>query len=120
VFSDLQIVVNHAPSEITGDERERGNQVENDSFVQFSTDRYRRFRNSRHVKMSRPGSDGRFRVAGIVPGDYYLAAIDILDGEGNIGEWQDPAVLESLTRDARRVSLGENQQATYSLALQRR
>jgi hypothetical protein len=120
VYTDLQIVVSNAAATVSGDVRERGNPVENYSVVLFSTDRSHWFRNSRHLKLTRPGADGRFRVASIPPGDYYLAAVDLLDGEGNSGEWQDPDVLESLTRDARRVSLGENQQATYSLTLQRR
>ena len=39
---------------------------------------------------------------------------------GAAGEWQDPGVLEAIAGGARRVSLGEHQQATFSLTLQRR
>jgi hypothetical protein len=45
------------------------------------------------------------------PGDYLVAAIP----DELVNAWQDPKVLESLSRSATRISLAENEKRTVDL-----
>jgi len=121
-YDNVQIVVSSAGATIDGDVRDNGDAVDSYTLLLFSTDRSRWFRNSRFVKLVRPGADGRFHVSGIAPDEYFIAALNTLQmsTSGAAGDWQDPNVLESIAAGARRVGLGEHQQATYSLMLRRR
>ena len=71
---------------------------------------------SRFVARTTPDEDGAFSVAGLPPGDYYLAAIDRsrITGQGD-GEWEDPELFESLIPTAKLVALFEGQQTTVTL-----
>jgi hypothetical protein len=121
-YDNVQIVVSNAGATIDGDVRDNDSAVDGYTLLLFSTDRSRWFRNSRFLKAVRPGADGRFHASGIAPDEYFIAAVDRLQmsPNGAAGEWQDPGVLEAIAAGARRVSLGEHQQATFSLTLQRR
>jgi uncharacterized protein (DUF2141 family) len=68
---------------------------------------------SRRVQMTRPGSDGRYKVANLPPGDYYIAALT--DVEQN--EWLDPAFLTQLVPASTKVALAEGEKKEQSLRI---
>jgi hypothetical protein len=51
--------------------------------------------------MTRPATDGAFRIRGVPPGDYLVAALTDLEP----GEWNDPALLDQLVPSAVRLTL---------------
>ena len=58
---------------------------------------------SRFVRTTRPDQQGRFRIAGLPPGEYLAVALEYveqfgeqLDPTGRYGAWDDPEYLESL------------------------
>ena len=67
--------------------------------------------NPRRMRLVRTTTAGVFRFAALPPGDYYAIAIS----EEHAGDWQDPAFLRELTRDASRVTVGIGSQQTQSL-----
>jgi hypothetical protein len=72
---------------------------------------------SRFVKLTRCEADGTFAIRGLPTGEYFAAAVDRLEGTDAAGEWEDPAVLDSLTPSAVRLRLIEGQIITTSLRL---
>ena len=46
-----------------------------------------------------------------MPGEYYVAAIS----EASVADWQDPALLDALTRVARQVRVVEGERRTEHL-----
>lgn len=89
--------------------------------IAFPLNRERRFPNSPYVEIvGGPNVDGGFVVLDLPPGEYWLAAVAVVDGDAVSGEWQTPEFLESLVRGARRVSVGEGQRVAADLRLIRR
>ena len=64
------------------------------------------------VKLS---SDGRYRISGLPPGDYYLSVLTDVDPK----QASDPSVLESLIPGSIKISLGEGEKKTQNLQLSR-
>lgn len=56
-------------------------------------------------------SDGTYRLAGVLPGDYFVAAIPIAER----GRWLDPAALAALAPQATRVSVRASATTTQDL-----
>jgi hypothetical protein len=56
-------------------------------------------------------------VTSLPPGDYFAAAVDWIEGDGNSGDWQNPDVLAALSTTAQRVTVGERQRASADLRL---
>jgi hypothetical protein len=94
--------------------------VSNYSVVVFPTDRGKWVTNLRFVRLTRPAQDGSFEVNGLPPGEYWLAAVDTIDGDEESGEWQKADVLEQLSFRAHRVTLVERQRYMTILRLIRR
>jgi hypothetical protein len=59
----------------------------------------------RRLRNIRTGLDGSYRVAGLPPGEYIVAAIP----EAEAGDWHDPRVLQSAARMGVRVVLVDGQ-----------
>jgi hypothetical protein len=65
--------------------------------------------------------DGAFRVAGLPPGDYWVAAIDRLDGlPGGASAPPEADLLEPLSSRGTRVTIAEGQLQDVTLRLIRR
>jgi hypothetical protein len=75
--------------------------------VVFAADRARRFFHSRFTKFARPSQDDSFEVSGLPPGEYRVAAVGSLDTAVGAGEWQDPAMLGTVSTGAQRVTVAE-------------
>jgi hypothetical protein len=84
--------------------------------IAFSTNRDMWFDGSRHVKRTSSAMNGRFDVAGLPPGDYFVAAIDAATPL----DLQAPDTLESLVSRAARVTAREGVVSEVTLGLVRR
>ena len=68
---------------------------------------------SRRIRTVRPGTDGRYTVANLPPGEYRIAAlVDIAPGEAN-----DPAFLEQLLPASYQFSLGDGERKVQDLRI---
>jgi len=56
----------------------------------------------RHTWAVRPAPDGTYAIANVLPGEYYVVAID-----RDAIDWADERLLRSLTRAAERLTIGE-------------
>ena len=84
----------------------------NYSVVVFPDDAMRWTYPTRYVRTVRPDDRGRFRIAGLPPGErYYAMAVDYLED----GEEQDVQFLEQLRARAMTVSLGDGEQRSIML-----
>ncbi len=85
--------------------------------VVFSTSADRWYQGSRFFTFTRPKPDGSFAIAGLPPAEYYVAAVDWMQGNEGFGEWQDPKFLNALAPRATRVVLSEGQSISVALRL---
>lgn len=114
VIADAEVVLSTAGASISGQVTDdKANPTADYSVIVFPTQRERWHWASGHVKLGRPSQDGTFRVEGLPPGDYWLAAVDRVDTATG-GEWQNPELLETLVSRANRVVIaaGEVHRAT--------
>jgi hypothetical protein len=89
--------------------------------IVFSVDRTRWFTGSAYVEITAgPNVDGGYVVQDLPPGDYWVAAVDAVEGDASSGEWQTPEFLGRLTLPATRVSAGARQRVPADLRLIRR
>ncbi len=66
---------------------------------------------SRRIQSTRPGTDGKYTLRGIPPGDYKLIAVTDVE----TGEWYDPDFLSQLAGAAMAISLSEGETKTQDL-----
>ena len=59
-------------------------------------------------------ASGRYSIRNLPPGDYLVATSDDLEPY----EWFDPAVLERLTPDATRITMGEDETKSLDLVIE--
>jgi hypothetical protein len=120
-FEGAEIVVSRAGASVSGTVvGDVGKPSAASSVVVFPVDPGRWFDGSRHVKYTRAQGDGSYRIRGLPPGTYLIAAADAADGALAAGGWQDPDVLASLAPLATRLTLTEGQAATSTLRTTRR
>jgi hypothetical protein len=119
--TDVTVVVSPTSGSIAGRVRdERGESPDDFRVLVFSTSRTRWFGGSRYVRIvAGPELDGGFTLPALVPDDYWVVAVDGIEGDLESGEWQNPDVLNRLSTSARRVSVGEGQRAAIELRLVR-
>jgi protocatechuate 3,4-dioxygenase beta subunit len=119
--SDVTVVVSSASATMTGRVAdEAGRAVDDYRVVAFSMNRDKWFAGSPHLRITGgPEADGGFIIRSLPPGDYWVVALDAIDGDGDSGDWQNPDVLASLITAAARVSLEEGQRAVTNLRLTR-
>jgi hypothetical protein len=117
--SNVTVVVADTAASIAGTAAdERSQPVEEYWVVAFSTDYTRWYTGSPRVRNAY-AAGGRFTIAALPPGDYWVAAVDALDGDSVNGEWQSPDLLNRLAAGARRVTLSESERASVELRLVR-
>jgi hypothetical protein len=114
-LSGLVVTVTDRPTEISGTLRDAAGQLTSEySMAAFSTDRSLWTSAPRRVSNAvRLSSDGRYRVVGLPPGEYYLSAISDFD-PAQLG---DPAFLESLISQSVKVTLGEGERRVQDLKI---
>jgi hypothetical protein len=113
---DLEVVVSNNGATLQGDVTDGTTRVFEYSVLLFSSNPDHWFQNSRFVKATRSNTTGRFRIAAIPDGEYFVVAIDPLDGQAS-GVGQQRGFLQGLTPFARRIRLREGEAPTLSLSL---
>ena len=68
---------------------------------------------SRRLRMARPSTDGRFRVADLPAGDYLLVATTDVDPD----EWQTTAFLRAIAASGVRIAIGQGERKTQDLRI---
>jgi len=117
-LSNVEVVLSKAGPTIAGSVSDAQGQKPDDyTVVAFSTDTERWYARSRFLAFVRAKRDGTFQLAGLAPGEYYVAAVDSLQGAEGWGEWQDPEFLRAIASQATRVSLADGQGASVALRL---
>jgi hypothetical protein len=91
----------------------RGDPVKECTLLMFPTDSRRWKASGRYLRVARAEQDGRFKVSGLVPADYYIIAVDKLDG----AQWPDPDYLDRIRAKASRVTIGEGGTRTIDLKI---
>jgi hypothetical protein len=96
--------------QLTGD---GGVPVTGGTVLFFSADSERWFEGSWFVRAVRPDQQGRYEVKGLPPGEYLAVAPEYVQDR----MWNDPEYLESLRRDAQKVTIGDGESQTVPLKL---
>jgi Carboxypeptidase regulatory-like domain len=116
IFPDAQIALSTSGARIAGSMVNGSGKPVTATAVAFSVNRANWFIGSRHVKRSTADANGSFDVNGLPPGEYFVAAVDVVGP----GDWQAPDALEALVSRATRVTVREGQVRTLDLRLTRR
>jgi hypothetical protein len=108
----LTVVLDDEPTRLEGTVSDSsGARVDDYTVIAFSPDKARWGAETRFVHAGRPDHAGRFRLAGLPPGDYLVAAVDYVE----TGQWLDPAYLASLVRVAVPVTLQAGEAVSLEL-----
>ncbi len=83
------------------------------SIIIFPTDARYWVPQARRIQSVRPGTDGRYTVRNLPPGDYAIAAVTDVEP----GEWFDPAFLQELLAASMRITLAEGDRKTQDIRL---
>jgi len=91
----------------------RGETLKDYSALAFAQDREKWKVVGRYQGMGRPDQDGRFKIAGLAPGDYYIVALDKIDP----GQIYDPDFLDAVRIKATALSIHEGETKTVDLKI---
>ena len=117
-FRDVEVVVANDGASVSGEVVDaRQNPVELYIVRLFSTDPAQWYARSQRLKIARPASSGRFRIAGVPPGDYWMVAVEGSDDPLAASDSPEPSQLEELSRQAARVTLGPSDARQVTLTL---
>ena len=110
--SNLVLTLTDRHSELAGKlESGDGTPVSDVFAIAFSTTRAHWGFGSRRVQAVRPDVDGRYAVADLPPGEYFLNALSDVDPD----DWLDPAFLETLVPSSIKVTLGDGKRKVQNL-----
>jgi hypothetical protein len=99
--SEMAGVTSNAPGEPVSDR----------TIVLFPSDRNLWLPQSRRIHVTQPGQDGRYRIRGLPPGEYLVAAVDAPEA----GQQFDPAFLAQLVPVSTPVTLAAGQPRTMDI-----
>jgi len=109
---DLTVTLTDRPSELSGTLSDAdGRPTSEYSMLAFSTDRSLWTVPRRVSGAVRLSSDGRYRIVGLPPGEYYVTAITDFEPM----QLGDASFLESLVSASAKVTLGEGERKTFDL-----
>lgn len=91
----------------------RGELVKNYSAIAFTQDRDKWKGVNRYQGAGRPDQDGRFKISGLPPGDYYIIALDKMEQ----GQSTDPDFLETIRIKATAFTIREGETRTVDLKI---
>jgi uncharacterized protein (DUF2141 family) len=112
--ADLTITMSNLTQELSGTLTDAQSMPATDyTVIVFSEDKQFWTPQSRRIQSSRPGTDGRFIVRNLPPGNYLVAAVTDVEP----GEWFDPAFLEQLRPASARVPLQPGDKKVQDLRL---
>jgi hypothetical protein len=114
-ISDLVLTFTDQTTEISGMLIDGRGRPAPEYFVfVFPTSRSAWYQGSRRLRQpTRPASDGKYRITGLPPGEYYVAALTDFD----FNDISDASFLEQLVGAAFKITLGEGEKKTQDLKL---
>jgi hypothetical protein len=113
--SGLEIMLTERATELSGAVQDaRARPVTDYVVVAFSTDSRKWGFMSRFVRSTRPNQQGRFSLKGLPPDEYFVVALDYLEG----GEEGDPERLEKWRTTGTRVRLADGDTKALTLKLE--
>lgn len=105
------------PAELSGFlTDQQGKPATDYTIVVFSSDQRFWTPGSRRIVTARPGTDGKYLLRGLPPGDYQIAALSDLEP----GTQYDPELLKMLLAASTRVTLDEGAKLTQDLRINNR
>lgn len=111
---DAVVTITDRPAQLTGTvQNAAGGGANEFTVIVFPADQTLWVPQSRRTFAVRPSADGAFAFRGLVPGDYFVAAIDDVEPDA----WFDPALLQRLTASAMKISVAEGEQKVQDLRL---
>jgi hypothetical protein len=111
-IADLEIEITNRVTDLSGVvTNSRGAPVKDYSIAVFPQDRDKWTPGSRYFRSGRPDQDGRFKLTSLVPGEYFVIALDYMDAS----EWTDPEFLERIRTKATRLSISEGETKSVDL-----
>ncbi len=112
--ADITLTMTTKTQELGGTLTDSQNQPATDySVIVYSSDTQYWTPQSRRIVSVRPGTDGKFIVRSLPPGDYLMAAVTDVEP----GAWFDPEFLQQLRASSARVTLAEGDKKTQDLRL---
>jgi Carboxypeptidase regulatory-like domain len=114
VVTDWTITLGDAPSVFSGQLQDASGRGASDYvIIVFARDKARWTPQSRWIAATRPGTDGRFEVKGLPPGDYFVSAVTDVEA----GQWFVPAFLETIAPAAAPVTLAAGQRTVQDFRI---
>jgi hypothetical protein len=112
--TDLELELTNRVTDLSGVvTNSKGEALKDYSVVVFAQDRDRWMPGSRYLRSGRPDQDGRFKLSGLPPGEYYVIALDYLDQDA----WTEPEYLERVRNRATSVSINEGESKSVDLRI---
>lgn len=112
--SNVVVTFTDQPGELSGSVTDAdGRPTPGFPIVVFSTDRQYWTLGSRRVQTARPATDGKYKVAGLPAGEYFVCAVTAVDRN----EVFDPAFLEQLVPVAFKIVMGDGEKKVQDLRL---
>ena len=110
----LVITLTDQPTDLSGRFEDASGRPATDYFIiVFSPDERAWYRNSRAIAQTRPGTDGRFSVRALPPGNYLLAAVTDVERDQRFS----PDFLKELVPSAVKVTLGAGEKKVQDLRI---
>ena len=113
-LSNVAVVFTDKLSEINGMlTDDRGTPITDYTVLAFPADSSLWRPQARHIMTARPDQTGRYRIRGLPPGEYLLAAVNPAEQ----GEWFEPSFLDHHRGGAARVILVDGDVKTQNLRI---
>ena len=113
-LTDVVMTFGDQPTELTGTLQDASGRPAPEYFIiAYPSDRTLWTAPTRRVAQARPGSDGKFTLRNLPPGEYLLAAVT----DAEPGEWMDPAFLALLVDSSIKVTLAEGEKKTQDIKI---
>ncbi|HET6955318.1 MAG TPA: hypothetical protein VFI56_02015, partial [Vicinamibacterales bacterium] len=113
-ISGIEIEITNRVTSITGlVTNSRGETVKDYTAIAFAQDREKWKINGRYQAIGRPDQDGRFKMGGLTPSDYYIIALDKVDPN----QINDPDFLDSVKVRATAITVREGDTRTVDLKI---
>jgi hypothetical protein len=111
---DVVITMTDQASEVSGQLTDAaGKPVTGYPIIVFSTDRNAWALGSRKVQLTQPASDGKYRIAGLPAGEYYMCALTDIDET----QLYSPSFLDTIVGSAFKFTIADGEKKVQNLKL---
>ena len=111
---DVQVILTKRFASAAGQLADaKGAPLADGTVIVFATSADKWTEDSRFVRAARPDQEGRWKINGLPPGEYFVVALDGVED----GQWFESDYLESVRRYAQKVTLAEADAQTVQLKL---